>query len=57
MADFYETLQRLSWAPEEKRRLAWQYETGQPEERRLLEAHVWAGHEKEFGVLTPTTQM
>ena len=37
MADFYETLQRLSWSPEEKRRLAWQYETGQPEERKLLE--------------------
>jgi len=51
MADFYETLQRLSWSPEEKRRLAWQYETGQPEERKLLEAHVWAEHEKEFGVL------
>jgi|Deesub1362A_J573_1020465.scaffolds.fasta_scaffold05219_3 hypothetical protein len=51
MTSFYEALKRLPLSGEEKRRIAWLYETAGKEERRLLENAVWAEHERHFGVL------
>jgi len=51
MVGFYEILQKLTLPGDEKRRLAWLYETGGQEDRRLLEHFAWAEHERQFGVL------